>query len=294
MNIRQAKEIPLEEVLARLGHSPAHRRGKELWYRSPLRSEATPSFKTNERNQWYDFATGKHGDVLDLIQELNNLTNVKDALGELRRLLGEPMPEPRVNTPSIPNREACVPEIIGRSTLRSRSLVQYLEGRGLSHGLCRDHLRELRYRRGDSEYFALAFKNDRGGFELRTSRFKGSLGNKAISTRCKGGDIVAVFEGFTDYLTALSRSLLNDDTNVIVMNSAAMKDATVNKLAELHPKAISLWLDHDATGRQTTSELSEAISQRIPDVSVVDRSDLYAGHHDLNAFHVASLRCKNR
>jgi len=40
-------------------------------YCSPLRNESTPSFKVNtERNQWYDFGTGEHGDIIDLVRAL--------------------------------------------------------------------------------------------------------------------------------------------------------------------------------------------------------------------------------
>ena len=54
--IDRMKRIPIEEFLARLGHSPVQRRTNALWYNSPFRDEQEPSFKVNtERNLWYDF-----------------------------------------------------------------------------------------------------------------------------------------------------------------------------------------------------------------------------------------------
>ncbi len=52
MNIEEAKCIPLEDFLKRLGFSPLRQHGDSLWYHSPFREERTPSFKVNlSRNQ---------------------------------------------------------------------------------------------------------------------------------------------------------------------------------------------------------------------------------------------------
>lgn len=54
--IDRMKRIPIEEFLARLGHSPVQRRTNALWYKAPYREERTASFKVNmERNLWYDY-----------------------------------------------------------------------------------------------------------------------------------------------------------------------------------------------------------------------------------------------
>ena len=47
MNIEEAKRIPLEDFLRRLGFTPVKRQGDSLWYRSPFREERTPSFKVS-------------------------------------------------------------------------------------------------------------------------------------------------------------------------------------------------------------------------------------------------------
>ncbi len=47
MNIEEAKRIPLEVFLRRLGFSPVKQQGDSLWYRSPFRQEHTPSFKVS-------------------------------------------------------------------------------------------------------------------------------------------------------------------------------------------------------------------------------------------------------
>lgn len=71
MDIQTAKQISIAEYLHSLGYSPVRRQGGNLWYKSPLREETEASFKVNtERNLWYDFATGKGGNIIALAAEL--------------------------------------------------------------------------------------------------------------------------------------------------------------------------------------------------------------------------------
>ena len=68
MNLRNIKQQSIVDYLQQQGYSPQHIRGNAYWYCSPFRNEQTASFKVNtERNQWYDFATSEHGDIIDLI-----------------------------------------------------------------------------------------------------------------------------------------------------------------------------------------------------------------------------------
>lgn len=68
MNLHNIKQQSIVDYLQQHGCSPQHIRGNAYWYCSPLRKEHTASFKVNtERNQWYDFATGEHGDIIDLV-----------------------------------------------------------------------------------------------------------------------------------------------------------------------------------------------------------------------------------
>ena len=71
MDIQTAKQIRLEEYLHSLGYSPVKQQGTNLWYKSPFREETEASFKVNtERNQWYDFALGKGGNIIALASRL--------------------------------------------------------------------------------------------------------------------------------------------------------------------------------------------------------------------------------
>ena len=68
MVIQHIKQISITDYLQQQGYVPARVQGIHYWYYSPLRNESTPSFKVNtERNQWYDFGSGEHGDIKNFL-----------------------------------------------------------------------------------------------------------------------------------------------------------------------------------------------------------------------------------
>ena len=75
MEIQHIKQIAITDYLQQQGYAPARVQGIHYWYYSPLRNESTPSFKVNtECNQWYDFGSGEHGDIIDLVCALHRCT----------------------------------------------------------------------------------------------------------------------------------------------------------------------------------------------------------------------------
>src|SRR5215217_7987752 len=105
MQIKDAKNIPLAQLVEHLGGKYAHTdRNKQHWYFSPFRpNEKTPSFKINEpRNTWYDFGhanpQGKSGgDPIDLWCDYygkDRLSSLKEALAALAVFAGQPHIKP--------------------------------------------------------------------------------------------------------------------------------------------------------------------------------------------------------
>ena len=78
---------PIDEILAEDGYHPVFVHGTKLKYKSPLRDESSASFHVDlgkaPGGLWYDFGTGKGGDVIDLVQELKGLS-FADAIQYLR------------------------------------------------------------------------------------------------------------------------------------------------------------------------------------------------------------------
>jgi DNA primase len=183
MNIEQAKQMALSEVLATLGHRPVRERKGELWYCSPLREENEASFKLSRDGQaWYDHGAGLGGNVLDFAMAYFQ-TGISGALQELSRLPVAPQAEAKPSPSHTVEPSATEPAITVTSVqpITSRALIAYLRQRGISPEVAQPYVQELHYQREGQPYFALAFTNDSGGHELRNPYFKGTQGAKDIT-----------------------------------------------------------------------------------------------------------------
>jgi len=318
VNIRQAKDsIRISDFLAKIGHQPAYTAGGEHWYNSPLpgRQDKTPSFKTDRNDRlWIDQATRQGGTIIELAMLMLGCESESAALHELSRLYtGELFDTPATvqpkRTPAQPQKPQASEEGLplfaqqGQGTadrtgveilfVTSKGLYWYLHHRGIEPNLAKRYLKEIRYQADGKPFYALAFPSDAGGYELRNGvgvseggqGFKGAHGPKAITTlhadKATPGGAVSVFEGFFDFLSALAYyGKTEPDTPIIVMNSTAMHAMSVEAIQRLGAGRVYLYLDHDATGREAT----EAIRSQLPGIQVEDRSHLYAGYEDFNAF----------
>jgi len=283
MNIEQAKRILIEELLLRLGFVPSRKGHDQLWYLSPLRNESTASFKVNTAlNAWYDFGIGEGGDVVDLVKRLDHLPTISSALTRLDELIGSaPLPV-RELTKSIEPSNSPALELTSLGPVHAKSLTMYLRSRRIDPARVSSLVQEAHYRKGDDSYYALAFRNDSNGFELRNPFFKGTLGSKDITTLPGDPARVVVFEGFFDYLTSVMMNGSSDAT-VIILNSVSMREKACEAIRHLRPKTVELFRDHDEAGE----DLLNYFRSSLPNVDVVDKSDLYPGFSDLNEWYAA-------
>ena len=203
MQLHDIKQIPIVDYLAQTGYKPKLTKGVNYWYCSPLRSELTPSFKVNvERNQWYDFGTGDHGDIIDLVCALQHCSTA-EAMRRLSALKGVRL-APSFSFGGITPLRSQAPsmELISVQAVKHPKLLLYLTERGLQPSDASPFLSEIYYKVSEKCFFALGFPNDAGGWELRNPYFKGCFAPKAIST-IKGTDShkLQLFEGFMDFLS---------------------------------------------------------------------------------------------
>ena len=144
MDIQTAKQIRLEEYLHSLGYSPVKRQGINLWYKSPFREETEASFKVNtERNQWYDFALGKGGNIIALASHLY----ATDCVPYLLKRIEEQAPHVRPVSFSFRKQSFTEPsfqqlEIV---PLSSPALLAYLQERGINPALAKKECKEARF-----------------------------------------------------------------------------------------------------------------------------------------------------
>ncbi|WP_289764872.1 toprim domain-containing protein [uncultured Duncaniella sp.] len=287
--IKEIKSIPLASFMSRLGHEPAARKGTRLWYKSPLRHEHTPSFKVETAlNCWYDFGLGKGGNIIDLAAELYQSND----LSYLMRCIADSYPVPSVPTVAssfAPRHSAPSMERFEVVPLELRALVAYLQERGIPAHIAKANCKEAHYSFNGKPYFAVAFENVNNGWELRNRYFKGCRGRKDISylpwSRDGPSTECVVFEGFIDYLSALTLGIISG-ADAIILNSVV----NVNKIMPYLKDYITIncYLDNDTAGRTALTELTAIYGS-----TVIDRSILYSEFNDLNEFLVTQSFTKN-
>ena len=278
--IKEIKSIPLAAFLSRLGHEPAARKGTRLWYKSPLRQEQTPSFKVETTlNCWYDFGIGKGGNIIDLATEIWQSTDLR----YLMRCIANSCPVPSVQTVAssfAPRHSTPSIEPIAVVPLEHRALVAYLQERGIPAHIAKAKCKEAHYSVNGKSYFAVAFENVSCGWELRNRYFKGCRGRKGISylpwARDGPSTECVVFEGFIDYLSALTLDIISG-TDAIILNSVVNVNKAVPYLKGY--TTINCYLDNDNAGQTALSELTAIYGS-----TVIDRTTLYSEFNDLNDF----------
>ena len=157
------------------------------------------------------------------------------------------------------------------------AIVERLRERGIDPAVAGALCREVHYAVGERRFFAIGFRNDAGGWELRSPQFKGSSAPKTITTFDRHGDTALLFEGFFDLLSYLT--LQHKPTPAVdtaVLNSVVNLPRALPFLAR--HATIHTFLDNDEAGRLTLERLRSA----LPGATVIDRAESYRTHKDLN------------
>ena len=171
MTTEEAKKIRIADYLHSLGYSPVKQQGVNLWYKSPFREENEPSFKVNtEREQWFDFGLGKGGNIIALAAHLYATESVPYILKRIE----EQTPHVRPVSFSFRRQSATEPSFqqLDIVQLSSPALLSYLQERGINTALAKRECREAHFTNNGKRYFAIAFPNISGGYEIRNRYFK--------------------------------------------------------------------------------------------------------------------------
>lgn len=278
MNIDEIRKVSLVEFLNQLGYQPTGRDSKGLWFYAPYRSERKPSFHVNpRRNLWYDFGTGAGGDIFSLAEEMSGETDFlrqADYIAEKMRIpvAKQYRPTTFVEEPTFENVEV--------SRLESPVLLLYLADRGIPKEIAQRYCVQVDYELHGKRYYAIGFRNNADGYELRNPFFKGSYPPKHITLIANGNARCNVFEGFIDFLSA-ERLGLNDGSDSVVLNSVA----NLGKALTIFPNysVIACYLDNDEAGRAALARLRRELGDKV-----MDKSALYPDHKDLNDYLVAT------
>ena len=286
MTTQEAKKIRIADYLQSIGYSPVKRQGNSLWYKSPFREETEASFKVNtELNQWYDFGTGKGGNIIALAQEFYRSDNVPYLLEQI----GRQTPYIRPVDYSFRERQSDKPSFqrLEVKELTHPALLRYLQERGIDTELAKTECRELHFTHNGKPYFAIGFPNMAEGYEVRNPFFKGCIAPKDITHIRQQGEprnMCYLFEGFMDYLSFLTIRMKNNPQysrlttqDYIILNSVSniAKDESILATYE----QIGSFFDNDTAGRNACESLKAKFGERL-----LDKSLYYRGYKDLNDY----------
>lgn len=279
MNIQHIKQISITDYLQRQGYMPVQIKGINHWYCSPFRKERTPSFKVNtERNQWYDFGTGEHGDILDLVCTLHHCDMAE-------ALQGTPLRTSPFSFGGKKDSPEYKLEFLSGELLTNPHLLGYISERGINSAIANEFCYEINYRNAGRLFYAIGFANDAGGWEIRSPYFKGCVAPKAIITFSRGSNRLQIFEGFMDFLSW--QTLHPSSTcDAIVLNSLALLPRIKEQM--MGYREVESFLDNDDPGHKSFAVLKQMFPQ------IVDGAARYRAHKDLNEWLVAQSKVKEK
>lgn len=261
-NKEQLKNIFISDYLTAKGFEKVRITGGQLLYHSPLTNEHTPSFYVDVRQNLFNcFSTGQGGDIIRLVQLLENV----DFQGALAYLSKFESVAPKESQLINPTEKVSLTRI---TDLRNPSLIRYVEGRKITISIARRYLSEVYYtlerQTGHQNFYGVGFRNELNGFEVRNSRFKGCIGKKyyryikgkeSIENGCT---VLLIFEGFFDFLSFLvHRNMSVPPYDVIVLNSTSLLAKALNTI-QLYDSVIA-YFDNDNAGIKAFQTLCQSL-----------------------------------
>jgi hypothetical protein len=283
----QARAIDLVDYLATLGHFPVKIKKPDYWYLSPLREEKNPSFKVNQkRNIWFDHGIGKGGNVIEF-GKLFFDCSMEEFLARLVDLPGTsfsfhnqcPDIQPSTPTDSQPI------QITDSRLIADPDLRAYLQQRSIPLLIANRFCSEIEFQLSGKRYLVIGFKNDRGGYELRSGKFKASNAPKSPTHIKNSSEHLSVFEGFFDFLSFQTQLLYNmervcelseNQDSYLILNSLAYLEKSKEVIEGY--KRVNLYLDTDLAGVKSTQKILDWTG------NYQDKSLKYGSCKDLNEY----------
>lgn len=274
----EVRNYDLVHYLASLGIEPVKIKGHSFWYLSPFRQETVLSFKVDRiKNRYYDFGEGKGGDLISFAIRFHNCT-IREFLDFLSGHLSFLKPINQSAQSSFVSKENSI-QVTQVLSLRAQPLLHYLNGRRIPVRVADAYCKQIQFSLYGKPYYAIGFKNNSGGCELRNAFFKASSSPKDFSSFHNGYKIISVFEGFFDFMSFLT--LFENDTEAmrsdfLVLNSLAFFDRA-RPVMESY-ESIRLLLDNNTAGDNFTL-YAKSVSSTYSDLR-----SLYQNYEDLNDY----------
>lgn len=271
MNCNEANKISMNDFLRKHNLKYVRKSGQTTFYFSPFRNEKDPSFIVNGQNKWHDFGTGEHGDIIDFVMKWQNC-NKSQAL----KFIGNTQCSFSFHEQEI-IKESNIKIRHIKPIVKHKALLDYLESRAIKpFEKIKNEINEIWYTCDDRIYFGIGFKNDIGGYELRSLIYQGCIGKKVITTIINNANEIAVFEGFFDYLSFLILNWNTQPTDYLILNSINNFKQAILVLKKY--TTIKAYLDNDDGGLKCLKDLEKV------GFIIIDCSYKYRPYKDLNEY----------
>ncbi|TKB96865.1 CHC2 zinc finger domain-containing protein [Pedobacter cryophilus] len=267
--ITQVKEKSISEYLKSRNVTQDLKRStsKNSFFNSPFTDDRTASLIVNEnKNTFFDYSYQKGGDIIMLVQELERV----DFHTAIEKLSGLSLAQ--VKTKEETQNDLIIDSI---SELKNLHLEDYLHyERKINVALCFQYLNEVHFHFSNNpnkKQYAVGFKNDKGGFDLRSSYSKIATAPKWYTTINPGHSSVSVFEGFMDFLSAVTYWGKQPTNTAIILNGSAMIP-----FVDFSPYTECFFFgDNDKGGNKTIAQMPDKTK---------DCRYIFKGYGDFNDF----------
>lgn len=257
IDFNKANEVALTDIFDDRGIKCQRTTGKYKYYPAVWRGEKNASIAVDtSQNVWQDFGgsgAAKGGDPIRLIEVWDH----KTAFDAAQYLLSHNFKNRTDTAQAELKFEDTAPrKYLGDYPIDNIQLEYLVETRKILPQTARNWARKVFYQLGSKKVFAVGFRNDKGGWELRTNKFKITLGEKWYTTipgKNKRNHLI-VFEGFIDYMSALDLHRADFfEADCVVLNSLSMTD----KIDFSKYERVWLALDNDQAGDEATRHLMQ-------------------------------------
>lgn len=285
MNIETLKKILISDFLSREGFFPVRQSGGQKAFRAPYRVDHDPSLIVNDRKGvWYDHGEGKGGTIIDLALRIYNTTDVQFAVQRINKLYGNISVEKLLNEYSQQQHEPESRHQIVRVKPLGNNLAitSYLQSRCVLEAAFESkRIFEVYYdyidtSGGRKRYFGAGWKNDSGGYDVRSKYGKICINHKDMLFMPGKNDRTNVFEGMINFLSALKEQSVSMKDTTIVLNTLSLSQKAIERIGADKTKEINLFLDNGKGGNKFTKLFATHFA------SLNDKRYLYKGFDDYN------------
>ena len=276
--LQQAKSVDIVWYLSQNGYKPVRENSRSAYYLSPLHTENNPSFHADKvRNRWADYGlNGAFGDLPDLVSMLEGCS----LMGAVDKILGNEGIKQYHKEIDVEARKKNIDILQVDDEITCDALIEYMEKiRRVPMEIVSKHCKQVTFQFLISawvRHFGIGFGNDLGGWNIRSTWFKGTTSPSGITTvNFTESLTILLFEGFIDYLSYEVIWGAPKHT-CIVMNSIVYTPMIIDYLRGFDN--VEAWWDADGPA---DDKIDYIISQGIP---IIDKRGEYDGFNDINDY----------